>query len=168
MRGRPDDPTPDNVDRPEMHPDQLKPGVYPPYNHVMHGPPGTDVGSIWTNIAQDSQGFGVTSVAYNLDDRQRAMIEAGAHVQVNMWQVPMPPISVAVEGPYCECHDAEMVFDEHDGGFRCAAQQEVGNDSSPLEAARRDFKPEEDARVPEPGPDDASDGPAAPDAPVGG
>jgi hypothetical protein len=69
------------------------------------------------------------------------MIDAGGHVQVNLWQVPMPPISVAVEGPYCDCHDAEMVFDEHDGGFRCAAQQEVGDDSSPLEAAHQDFKP---------------------------
>jgi hypothetical protein len=55
----------------------------------------------------------------------------------------MPPINVCVEGPYCECHDVEMIFDEHDGGFRCAAQQEVGSDSSPLEAAHRDFKPVE-------------------------
>lgn len=154
-------------DRP-YHPDQLRPGTYAPYNHVMHGPRGrTDVGSIWTSIAVDDNGFGVTSIPFDLDDRQRAMLDAGGHIQVNMWAVPMPPINVCVEGPFCDCHDAEMIFDEHDGGFRCAAQQEVGSDSSPLEAARQDFKPVGDDGAPEPGPDDAGDGPAAPDDSVG-
>jgi hypothetical protein len=34
----------------EMHPDQLTQGTYPPYNRVIHGPPGTDVGSLWIEV----------------------------------------------------------------------------------------------------------------------
>lgn len=161
MHGRPDDPTPDNVGEvaPPRHPDQLSPAAYPPYNHVMHGPPGTDVTSIWSSISGDENGYGVTSVPLNFDDRQRAMVEAGAHIQVNMWQVPMPPISVAVEGPFCECHDLEMIFDDESGGFHCQAQREVGDDA--LDTAHQEFTPAGDDGVPDAGPDDASDGPAA-------
>lgn len=167
--GRPDDPTPDNVeDRSPLHPDQLRPAVYPPYNHVMHGPPGTNVGSLWTNIAPDSEGFMLTSMPFNLDDRQRAMIEAGGHIQVNLWQVPMPPINVCVEGPFCDCHGEEMLFDQESGGFHCAAHKEVGDDSSPLEAAHKEFEAApDDGSLPDAGPDDAGDGPAASSGDVG-
>lgn len=172
MDDRPADPTPDDVKLPDLHPDQLRPATYPPYNHVMHGPRGRDdVGSIWSSIGPDEKGYAVTSIPFDLTDRQKAMVEAGGHVQVNIWQAPMPPINVCIEGPFCECHDAEMVFDEHDGGFRCAAQREAGDDSTdPLEAARRDFSPADsssrDDRTDGPG-DGEGRGPAAPDDSLG-
>lgn len=163
---RPDgDPTPEGLDF-EYHEDQLRPGMYPGYDHVMHGPKGrTDVGSIWTNIAPDGKGFMVTSIPFDLTDRQKAMIEAGGHIQINMWQVPMPPINCCVEGPYCECHGTEMTFDEEDGGFRCTHVRRVGDDASPLEAAHQEFKPVGDDGASGTGPDNAGDGPASPGDP---
>jgi hypothetical protein len=163
VRGRPDDPTPDNVERQrQRHPDQLSPGVYPPYNQVIHGPPDTDIGSIWWSLSEDPDGYAITSVAFDLDERHQAMIAAGAHVQLNMWQVPMPPVSVAVEGPYCKCHDLEMAFDQESGSFYCRTHDMTREDVDALEAARREFEPTDDPGAPDAGPDDAGDGPAAP------
>jgi hypothetical protein len=39
----------------DPHPDQLRQGTYPPYNRVIHGPPGTDVGSLWIEVNTDTE-----------------------------------------------------------------------------------------------------------------
>jgi hypothetical protein len=89
----------------------------------------------------------VTASSWDLDDRQRAMIEAGAHLRVSMWVYPIPPMSVAVEAPFCGCHAEEMVFND-DGGFSCRHLLEVGGDGDhDIDAEgqlRRDFSPAED------------------------
>jgi hypothetical protein len=136
----------------EMHPDQLTQGTYPPYNRVIHGPPGTDVGSLWIEVNEDTESepgrrFVVTASSWDLDDRQRAMIDAGAHLRVSLWVYPIPPMSVAVEAPFCGCHGEEMVFND-DGGFSCRHLLEVGGDGDhdidAEEQLRRDFSPAED------------------------
>jgi hypothetical protein len=136
----------------EMHRDQLTQGTYPPYNRVIHGPPGTDVGSLWIEVNEDTQSepgrrFVVTASSWDLDDRQRAMIDAGAHIRLQMWTYPIPPVSVAVEAPFCGCHDEEMVFND-DGGFSCRHLVEVGgdgdHDNDAEEQLRRDFSPATD------------------------
>lgn len=132
---------------PERHPDQLTQGTYPPYDRVIHGPKGTDVGSLWIEVNTDNQRHVVTASSWDLDDRQKAMIEAGAHIRLSMWEYPICPVSVAVESPFCGCHDEEMVFND-DGGFSCRHLQEVGgdgdHDNDAEEQLRRDFSPAED------------------------
>jgi hypothetical protein len=136
----------------DPHRDQLRQGTYPPYNRVIHGPPGTDVGSLWIEVNTDTESepgrrLVVTASSWDLDDRQRAMIEAGAHLRVSMWVYPIPPMSVAVEAPFCGCHAEEMVFND-DGGFSCRHLLEVGGDGDhDIDAEgqlRRDFSPAED------------------------
>lgn len=137
---------------PDRHPDQLTAtGEYPPYNKVIHGPPGTDVGSLWIGIGDDPSGKVVTISAWNLDDRQKAMVEAGAHVQLAMWEYPICPVAVSVEGPFCDCHGEEMLFSQEEGAFFCAHQEVVGgaddteaSRGSAEEQVRRDFSPAKD------------------------
>lgn len=138
---------------PERHPDQFTQGTYPPYDHVIHGPKGTDVGSLWIEVNFDTQSepgkrLVVVASSWDLDDRQRAMIEAGGHVRLSMWTWPPPPVSVAVEGPFCDCHAEEMLFNEHDGGWYCRHQGEVGHATASSEDAeeqvRQDFSPAPD------------------------
>lgn len=140
--------------RPEGHPDQLRQGTYPPYDKVIHGPQGTDVGSLWIEMNLDTESepgrkLVVTASSWDLDDRHRAMIEAGGHIRLSMWTYPIPPVSVAVEGPFCDCHQEEMRFNEAEGGFFCRHQQEVGehgtsSSGDPEGDVRRDFSPEPD------------------------
>lgn len=138
---------------PDRHPDQLTAtGQHPPYNKVIHGPPNTDIGSLWIGLGQDSDGKVVTISGWDLDDRQRAMVEAGAHIQLAMWEYPICPVAVSVEGPFCDCHGEEMEFDTEEGAFHCAHQGVVGDaegddDSSQRSAedqVRQDFSPATD------------------------
>lgn len=138
---------------PQPHRDQLRQGTYTPYNRVIHGPPGTNVGSLWIEVNADDDNHVVTASSWDLDDRHRAMIDAGGHIRLSMWQYPICPVSVAVEAPFCECHDEEMEFNEHDGGFYCRHLTEVGDERSEhaepdegdgFDQARRDFSPAED------------------------
>lgn len=140
-------------ERPDgYHEDQLLQGSYPPYDRVIHGPPGTDIGSLWIAVVADEENHVVTMSSWNLDDRQRAMIAAGGHVKLSMWTYPIPPVSVAIEGPFCECHQEEMQFDMHDGAFVCRYMRYIGDDhaaddgpaSSAEEQLRRDFSPAPD------------------------
>jgi hypothetical protein len=139
-------------ERPEgYHEDQLLQGTYPPYDRVIHGPPGTDIGSLWIAVVADEENHVVTMSSWDLDDRQRAMIAAGAHIRLSQWTYPIPPVSVAVEAPFCECHDAEMTFDPDQGGFHCPHIESAGGSdaddstaSSAEEQLRRDFSPAPD------------------------
>lgn len=128
------------------HQDQLKPGSHPPYNHVLHAPPGEEerIGSLWIELTADADRKVVTAASFDLEDRHRAMVAAGAHVRLQMWQHPICPISMSVEAPFCECHQEEMAFSEHDGGFFCPHQKEVGDDLTPQDEAHRDFTPAPD------------------------
>jgi hypothetical protein len=101
------------------HEDQLVPVAMPYHNRVMHGPPGTDVQDVSTYVGPDHDGaHAVTALSYTLtDDRQRAMVAAGAHVVLKIWQVPMPPVALILEGPFCDLHHVEKVWAE--GEFVC-------------------------------------------------
>lgn len=93
------------------HPDQLSPVAMPYHNRVMKGPPGTDIRDVSTYVGPDADGrHAMTSLAYVLDDRQREMVANGAHVALQLWQVPMPPVAVLVEGPFCDMHRCEKVW----------------------------------------------------------
>jgi hypothetical protein len=131
------DPRDPDAPPPDRHPDQLTAtGAYPPYNHVIHGPPGTEISSLWIGRGADEGGKVVTISAWELDDRQKAMIEAGAHIQLAMWEFPICPVAMSVEGPFCECHGEEMLFSQEEGGFYCA-HQEVVSGADDGEASRR-------------------------------
>jgi hypothetical protein len=147
---------PEQPERPEgYHENQLLQGTYPPYDRVIHGPKGTDVGSLWIEVNVDEDRHVVTASSWNLDDRQRAMVEAGAHIRLSMWEYPICPVSVAVEAPFCECHAEEMDYDEDSGGFHCRHLTNAGDtdasDSDAEEQLRRDFSPEPDDEAPEGG-----------------
>lgn len=101
------------------HPDQLVPVAMPYHNRVMQGPPGTDIQDVSTYVGPDaSRQYAVTSLAYTLvDDRQREMIANGAHIVMEISQVPMPPVALIIEGPFCDLHQREKVWAE--GSWHC-------------------------------------------------
>src|SRR3954452_17986731 len=108
------------------HDDQLVPVAMPYHNRVMKGRPGTDIMDVSTYVGPDAGGqLAITSLAYVLDDRQRAMVAAGAHVALQIWQVPMPPVALVIEGPYCDLHQIEKAWrpDEASSGWLCPACQ---------------------------------------------
>lgn len=133
------------------HEDQLHPVAMPYHNRVMKGPPGSGVGDLSTWVGPDEGGHAVTYMAFALDDTLRAKIEAGAHVAVGLWTYPMPPIACAVEGPFCELHKTEKVWDG--SRYYCPHCGEGGSDDSRDEGSqsergrgvpedlRRDFRP---------------------------
>lgn len=116
----------------DLHEDQLVPVAVPYHNRIMHGPPGTDVMDVSTYVGPDASGqHAITALAYTLDDRQRAMIAAGAHVTLNIWQAPMPPVSLAIEGPFCDLHQSEKLWrpDEVSSGWVCELCQGANGSS---------------------------------------
>ncbi len=85
------------------------------------------------------------------NEEQVAQLGGGAHVRLSVWQYPIPPLAVSVEPPVCACHSEPMEWDGEDFGYYCCRltvqDKDVGplsRDRSPLEAARRDFEPEEE------------------------
>lgn len=130
--------------------DQLKPVKMPYHNSVMRGPEGTDVGDLDTYISEDESGFVVTQSAWMPDERTRAMLQAGAHVRLSVWQHPIPPLAVAVEAPFCEvCEtETELRFGRFEcpHGHRQGALKEVeaGERKTAEEQLREDFSPAPD------------------------
>lgn len=103
------------------HVDQLTPVAVPYHNRVMRGPPDTNIQDVSTYVGPDpgNPNLAVTALAFTLDDRQREMIAAGAHICLTISQVPMPPVAMLVEGPFCDVHQREKVYAEASGRWLC-------------------------------------------------
>lgn len=135
----------DQSDTDEYPDHQLIPQKGGRYTMVFHGPPGTDVGDLHCELAEDDSGNVVNSSGWRPTDDQVEMLVAGAHVRVALWTHPIPPMAISVEPPVCLCHGLPMLFDAPEGAFTClfaAADDGTTNGRVNLEQAHQDFKPE--------------------------
>lgn len=101
--------------------EQLSPIVTPFSNSILKGPEDTDVVDLACELAIDPEGgFTVTVSAWDLDERQRAWVAAGAHMRMSVWQHPIPPLALAVEAPFCPVCAAPCVYVKSEQAFVCA------------------------------------------------
>lgn len=110
-----------------MDPHRLKDGDYPPHQLVpveggryttpIHGPPGTEIGTLPTDITED-EGLVTVHSGWMPSDEQIRQLKSGAHVRLSVWAWPMVPVAVCVEPPVCE-HGEEMVWSESYEGYHC-------------------------------------------------
>jgi predicted RNA-binding Zn-ribbon protein involved in translation (DUF1610 family) len=91
-----------------------------PYtNATLRGPEGTDVGDLPCELAVDPEHRSVVTVsAWELDERQRALVAAGAHLRMSVWQHPIPPLALAIEAPFCNCGSV-TIYVKNEGAFAC-------------------------------------------------
>lgn len=139
---------------------QLTPIKTPHSNAVLRAPEGAegDVGDLHCELAVDPGYQSVVTVsAWDLDDHQRELIAAGAHVRMSVWQHPIPPLALAIEAPFCPNDGAQTVFVRSVKAFCCPAcdPRFPGNGGgssngsrlvlppgvTPLDRAREDFEP---------------------------
>lgn len=137
--------------------DWIEPSTTPFTNAVLKGQPGTDVGDLELELCQE--GGKVCSVsAWDLNERQRELVAAGAHIRLGVYQHPIPPLSMSIEAPFCPTCKAAMVYVKAEGSFFCAgacpdrdprfgpALSSVNGSpaDTPLEQAHQDFAPSDD------------------------
>lgn len=103
--------------------DRLDPMQTPRSNIVMKGPD-ESVGDLHSELSIDTyygeKGVVVSSSAWDLDERQRELVAAGAHIRLSLWQHPIPPMAVSIEAPYCGC-SSPTVWVRDAKHFRCPA-----------------------------------------------
>jgi hypothetical protein len=150
--------------------DQLQQISTPHSNSVLRGPEGTDVGDLHCELARDPRYESIVTVsAWELDDKQREWLAAGAHVRLSVWTHPTPPVAVAIEPPFCVC-GSETIYVRSEKQFQCPRCGQpvevgtppdgnpkleiVGDATSPTERAeaevKRDFSPAPDDEEPPP------------------
>jgi hypothetical protein len=127
------------------------------YTTILKGPEGTDVGDLHCDLEPFEEagmrGF-VTHSGWMTSPEQDAMLAAGAHIRLAVYQHPIPPLAVSVEPPICGCHGEKMDFyyDPNEGGsFTCrhvagGDHEQTSNGSSAetgsgFEQAKADFRP---------------------------
>lgn len=108
---------------PEPEDPQLTPFKTPYSNALLRGPEGSDVGDLDVELRPDERGQAVSASAWELTERQREWIAAGAHIRLSVWQHPIPPLAVAVESPFCPECGLEMVYGRAQREFRCINPQ---------------------------------------------
>lgn len=87
-------------------------------NFTYHAPPGMEgeVGSLDVRRENTDQGVAVVS-AWKPSADELAILTAGGHVELAVWMMPPPPVSVIARFPACpECGE-EMDWDEQTGQF---------------------------------------------------
>lgn len=122
-------------------PNQLTPMKTPHSNSVLKGPPGTDVGDLDCELGPDDDGYMVTASAWDLTSEQRAKLAAGGHIRLSVWQHPIPPLAMALEGPFCGC-GVEMTFDGD--AFNCEVPGCTVEAPGTARDGRADFSPAEE------------------------
>jgi hypothetical protein len=131
--------------------DQLAPTKTPYSNWVMKGPEGSDdIGDLSVELAVDERYRSVATIsAWELDARQRELVAAGAHLRMTVWQHPIPPLALAVEAPFCEVCEMDMIYVRGERKFacpRCSIRLHPGDgiEKTPLDSVHSDFSPAED------------------------
>lgn len=104
---------------------RLKDGDYPAHQLVpveggryispIAGPPGTDIGTLPTNI-ESEDGYVTVHSGWMPSDEQIEQLKSGAHVRLSVWTWPMVPVAVSIEPPVCE-HGFDMLWQP--GGYVC-------------------------------------------------
>lgn len=135
--------------------DPLKPkdGEYPEHQLTpleggryvlpIHGPPGTEIGTLPAEI-QDVDGAVVISSGWMPTEDQKKRLESGAHVRVSLWTYPMVPIAVGIDPPICACHGEDMEWSGEDSGYYCSHTPPTPLKArTALEQAHSDFTPEQ-------------------------
>jgi hypothetical protein len=102
--------------------DQLTPTTTPYTNATLKGP-NESVGDLRCELAVDpryggEKGVIVTVSAWELDERQRELLAAGAHMRMSVWQHPIPPLALAIESPFCNC-GSETIYVRAERAFAC-------------------------------------------------
>lgn len=123
---------------------QLSPLKGGRYTRVFHGPPGTEVGDLHCDLEPFVMGDTPVTInhsGWHPTEEQVRQLESGAHVRLTVWQHPIPPLSVSIEPPVCECHHQAMAWNEDESGYQC---QMIAVSAAPssLEEARARFTPE--------------------------
>lgn len=90
-------------------------------NFVYRGPT-SNIGDLW--VHRDGEG-GVFAV-YELTDEDRALIAAGAHIELGIYQEPMPPVSMRVTNVNLDDPSQAEVVKVGDQPFRVPAEDLEG------------------------------------------
>lgn len=144
--------------KPEDYPPhQLVPVMGGRYKTALHGPEGTDVGTLYCDLEpfeQEGMRGVVSHSGWLTTTEQDLMLQAGAHIRLAVYQHPIPPLAVSIEPPVCECHGEAMDFyhDGEDSTFTCrhvagGDHEQTSNGSSPetssgFDQAKAEFEPE--------------------------
>jgi hypothetical protein len=128
---------------------------HPSNNATLKAPKGTEerIGDLECELQREDDGGVVTYSRWQMDDVTRAMIAAGAHMRMGVWQHPIPPLQLAVEGPPCTGCEIERTWDGEK--FVCnvgdcpeslieAGRTNASPASAPEAEVRRDFTPGEE------------------------
>lgn len=147
----------------------LDPIETPHTNATLKAPPGMEesVRPLRLELCLDPDDRTLVSVsAWDLDDKQRDLIAAGAHLRLGVWQHPIPPLSLQIEPPFCDTCKAPKVYVRSEREFACAGacpdrdprfgepgvpasgngQPIADSEKSPLDQAHEDFTPGEEER----------------------
>jgi hypothetical protein len=110
-------------------------------NTVMLVVPGTGVEDLHVELVEGGdEGQTVVLPTWDLTDEQRQCIADGAQLTLVILQHPMPPVALALDGPF------EAIHEDDPGASPGAASEET----DPNEAAvRRDFHPDAGDQPPE-------------------
>lgn len=141
-------------DRSNYPPTQLVPLGGGRYITVFHGPEGSDVGDLHCDLEPYNED-GIKGIknhsGWKPDEAQVAMLAAGAHVRLSVYQHPIPPLAVSIEPPVCECHGEKMdfYFDGEEGSFTCRhisggdtdEPSSNGNPTQALQRTKDEFRP---------------------------
>lgn len=128
-------------------------------NFVYHAPPGLEdqVGSLMVRRELEGpRSDWLVASAWELSEEERKMVAAGANVELAVWMIPPPPVSLVVRGPACDECGREAVWDDNLEAWTCT---HVEPDRDPGMGMALD---------PPPPADRASDGDAAGADPAGG
>lgn len=68
-------------------------------NSVMLGPKGTDVVDLHVELVE-GDGQTVVMSTWDLSEDQRQRVADGAQITLIVFQYPMPPVAVALDGPF--------------------------------------------------------------------
>lgn len=105
--------------------DQLQPILTPFTNSVLRGPEGTDVGDLPCELIKEEvagETWVSTASGWELDERQRELVAAGAHMRMTVWQHPIPPLALSIEAPFCGSCTTQCVYVKSERVFACANQ----------------------------------------------
>lgn len=137
-----------NPDDPRYGDEQLRPLKGGRYKTVFKGPPGTEIGDLHCDLEPYIEGDRpavINHSGWQPNEQQVAMLAAGGHVRLAVYQQPIPPLAVSVEPPVCTCHDLEMWWAPGARRFICQKEAEHAYaeavDDRAEDQVRRDFRP---------------------------
>lgn len=102
--------------------DQLRPISTPFCNSILRGPPDTDIGDLPVELIKegpDGEEWICSASGWEMDERQRELVVAGAHMRMLVWQHPIPPLALAIEAPFCGECTTQCIYVKSERAFVC-------------------------------------------------